>query len=288
VAVGVPWALQGEPPFGQDRLDLWAILTAWTRGRRIPAGTDIANLVALVCPLVVLVPAVFLDARGERTASDGGATPNQRGVVNAARPMTLAIATALVLAPAFVIILTGPHELGAHRDWDVVAFWGWSLTVGIVAAAIRVWTFGTLTAVCTAAVPVLVLLAGSWIGVNADTAASEHRAARLAEQSHGLEDEAKSSLEAYLAQREMNRRDAVAAVPHFERAYALAPNPRLLLQAAEARAASGDVAGARATLSRARATGALNEHNRETADIIEQRLDAMAPAAAPDTSRREH
>jgi len=91
-------------------------------------------------------------------------------------------------------------------------------------------------------------------------------------------------LEVFLGDRDMSRFHAATAGPHFERAYALAPNPRLLLLAAEARARAGEFAQARADVDRAWKSGGLNAHNQESARTLSRMIDDLERARAARTA----
>lgn len=245
---------------GGDFGDLLAVLSGWLRGRRVPAISDVLNLLVLVAPVAWVALATLRD-------------PSHRAPDGAGREALYAVALAS-LFPMILVLLTGPHELGAHRDWDTSVLFGWTLTLCAVDALLRL-PAARSRAVLAAAVPVLALVAGGWVAVNANAAAVEARADALASQPPRMEDEALGMLEVFLGDRAMNQRDAIRAAPHFERAYALAPNPRLLLLATEARARAGDFAAARADLAKAWGSGLLNARNQESARTLGQMIDAM-------------
>lgn len=245
---------------GGDFGDLFAVLSGWLRGRRVPAVSDVLNLLVLVAPLGWVALATLRDPSRQA-----------RGVAGRGALYVVALAS---LLPMVVTLLSGPHELGGHRDWDTSVLFGWTLTLCAVDAVLRL-PAARSRAVLTAAVPVLALVTGGWAAVNANANAVGARAEMLAAQPPRLEDEALSMLEVWLGDHAMNRHDAVRAAPYFERAYALAPNPRLLLLATEARARAGDFAAARADLARAWGSGALNARNQESARTLGQMIDAM-------------
>lgn len=245
---------------GGDFADLFAVLSGWLRGRRVPALSDVLNLLVLVAPVAWVALATLRD-------------PSRNARDTAGRGWLYGVAL-VSLFPMILALLTGPHELGGHRDWDTSVLFGWTLSLAAVDFILRL-PAGRARAVLAAAVPVLALVAGGWVAVNANAAAVGARAEALASQPPRMEDEARSMLEVFLGDRAMNQRDAIRAAPHFERAYALAPNPRLLLLATEARARAGDFAAARVDLAKAWGSGLLNTRNQESARTLGTMIDAM-------------
>jgi hypothetical protein len=265
-AIGLTWAMGERRHLGDDAADFGAVLMAWARGRRIPAPSDVLNLGLLLAPLGIVALAI----RGERRGAP------------AASPRWVYVTAAIGLTPLLVTILVGPHELGAHRDWDTAELLGWTGTLAALGAILRL-PAARAREVLVQCVPVLALLAGSWLAVNAHLPAVYARAEALASQPPRLVDEQLSALEVYLGEQEMNRFRAAPAAPHFERAYELAPNPRLLLLAAEARARAGEFARARADIDRARKSGALTPRNEESARVLERLVDDLERSPTPAT-----
>lgn len=262
-AAGLMWLSAGGQHLGGDAADFGGVLAAWTRGRRIPAVSDLLNIALLVAPAGVVAIAL---------SRDHG--PPRRPVGS---PGWLYAVAALSLTPLLVTVVTGPHELGAHRDWDTAVLLGLTGTLASVGAILRL-PAARARGVLAACVPVFALLAGGWVAVNAEPEAVDARAAALATQPPRMEDEQLSALEVFLGDRDMSRFQAAPAGPHFERAYALTPNPRLLLLAAEARARAADFAQARADVDRAWKSGGLNERNQQSARTLSRMIDELERA----------
>jgi hypothetical protein len=72
------------------------------------------------------------------------------------------------------------------------------------------------------------------------------------------------------------------AAPEFELAFALNPNPRRALMAAEAWAGAGDFVAARAAVARARAAGELSPSLEQSAG----RIEALIARMSADTTAR--
>jgi hypothetical protein len=225
------------------------------------APTDVLNAIALVAPLAFLAP--FLAGRASRAA---WRRPELRLVVVTAVPLVLAL---MWLFPV------GGSGLGAHRDWDANLLLGVTLCVGaglVLATLPPPRLRGALAAV----LPLLALGALSWVAVNADERAALARAEALLSRPPRLLDAQRSHLHLWFGQLSMDHRQFAAAGDHYDQAFALNPNPRRALLAAEAWAMAGDFAAARRSLGRARATPGLSPELLQGADRIEGLIDAMA------------
>jgi tetratricopeptide (TPR) repeat protein len=128
--------------------------------------------------------------------------------------------------------------------------------------------------------PVLALVAGGWLLVNASDPAVLLRARALAEKPPGLIEPHAAALHDWLGQRAMDLGEPAYAAPEFERSFELNRNPRRALLAAEAWARAGDLGQARAMLARAQAAGPLSPSVAESA----RRLAELIAALAADTT----
>jgi hypothetical protein len=260
----------GGTQLGRDLAELSRTLGA--RGFAPAPLTDVLNTLLLVAPFAWLAPAL---------------AGREALVAFARRPLFvpwLAAVVPLMIGLVWLFPL-GASGLGAHRDWDANILLGLALTVGagsLIASLPRECARAGLAA----AVPVLVLLAGGWLAVNATEDAAFRRAVALVSQPPRLSDEQTSHGWMFLGQRAMDLGQARAAADAYDRAFALNPNPRRSLMAAEAWLYAGDVAAARASLAAAR-KASLSPELETSARAIESAIVAASPVAVPaDTTAR--
>lgn len=225
---------------------------------------DIANLLLLLAPLL-LVSAVLL-----------GAPPRDIPQRPGAWLLITATAPLMVLGP---IMPVGTSGFGAHRDWDLNLLLGLTLTLGAARILARL-PAARLAGALTAALPVLALAAGSWVAVNADEGASIRRVLALAADPRALAEPQRGTLHEFLGQRAMNLGQSRAAGAYYERAFEIGGNRRRLLLAAEAWAAGGDTALARAAIARARAGATLSPELEQAAERIESLVTPPADSAS--------
>ncbi len=248
-----------------DLNDMWSAFRAVAGGAWLPP-TDVLNALFLVAPLAFLAPALA----GASTTRQALATPEGR---------LLSIA-ALLLLPLAWVIPGGPNGLGAHRDWDLDALLGLTLTV----LALRSWVLLSPARAAGAliwAAPAIAIVAAGWIGVNAHAPTALSRVEALPQGSPRMADGHLSHVYVFLGQRAMNQRQPGHAAPLYERAFQLNPNPRSLLLAAESWVLSGDIRRARSAVARARAIE-LHPSLRE----IARSLDGMIARATADSIAR--
>lgn len=263
----------GGRQLGMDLGDMTgAVSGAW---RVIPVS-DYLNTVALVAPLAWLAPWLA----GREAITGFLAWPAGRLLLSGAIP----------LLPLMWIIPANVHGLGAHRDWDLAVLGGFTLTLTAAALLARL-SPGRMRGALVCVIPLLVLHAGGWLGVNANAQATLLRAKALVEQPPGLADSHLSNLHGYLGQRAMDLGEPRFAAPEFERSFDLNRNPRRAFLAAEAWAMSGNLPAARSALARGRAAGALSptlQVSGRQLDALVARLaaDSAASAAAVDTTGR--
>jgi len=254
----------GGHQLGMDLSDMARGLSGMAR---VVPPSDYLNTVALVAPLALLAP---WPAGREALA----------GFVRAPLAGPL-IAGSLALLPLMWMVPANSSGLGAHRDWDLAALGGLTLTVAALALMARLPS-GRLRGALACVLPLLVLQAGGWVMVNASEPATLRRARAMVEQPPGLAESHLSHLHGYLGQRAMDLGFPALAAPELERSFDLNRNPRRAFIAAEAWARAGDLPRARSALARGRAAGPLSPSVGEAA----RRLDALIAQMAADSARR--
>ncbi len=227
---------------------------------------DSANVLLLLAPLAWLVVALVLGSPAANRRPEG---------------YLIGVATIplLLLGPMLPV---GTSGFGAHRDWDLNLLLGFTFTLGAARILARL-PAARLTGALIAALPVLALAAGSWVAVNADESASVRRVLALAADPKALAEPQRGTLHEFLGQRAMNLGQTRAAGAYYERAFEIGGNRRRLLLAAEAWAAAGDTAAARAAIARARAGATLSPELEQAAERIES---LVAPPADSASARR--
>ncbi len=254
----------GGRQLGMDLRDMMAALTGIAQA--VPPS-DYLNTVALVAPLAFLAPWL-----AGRDAIAGFVRSPLAGPL---------IAGSLALLPLMWMIPANSHGLGAHRDWDLAALGGLTLTLTAIAMLGRLPS-GRLRGALACALPLLVLQVGGWLLVNASERVTMTRAKALVEKPPGLAESHLSHLHGYLGQRAMDMGAPAFAAPELERSFELNRNPRRALLAAEAWARAGDLPRARSALARGRAAGPLSPSVGESA----RRLDVLITQLAADSARR--
>ncbi len=203
----------------------------------------------------------------------------------------LLAAGALPLLPLAWLLPVGENGLGAQRDFDLNLLLGLTLSVagGFLLAGL---TGPRLRGALACSLPVLMLLAGSWIAVNADEPASMRRAIGLASDPRMLAEPHRGALYVFLGQRAMDLGTPQLAGDYYDRAFEIGGNPRRELLAAEAWVVAGDTAAARRSLARARSRGPLAADLERSAALIEGLMPGYPtttgppPAAPADSARR--
>ena len=255
-------------------MDLGDMLGALGGAARAVPPSDYFNTLALVAPLAFAAP--WLSGRDELARF-------LRCPVG-----QLLLAGSILLLPVMWFVPANSHGVGAHRDWDLGVLGGLTLTLTAGALLARL-PAGRLRGALLCVLPLLVLQAGGWLGVNASGEATMRRAKALVEQPPGLIDSHLSNLHGYLGQRAMDMGAPHFAAPELERAFDLNRNPRRAMIAAEAWALAGDFAAARATLARGRAAGPLSPSLAASAlrlDTLIARIAATSAGAAADSAAR--
>jgi len=272
MAVFLTWRRAG----GQFRVDLRdLLLSARTSGLRLSAPADMANTLALVSPLIFLAPALS----GWRTLIDW----MRRGTTHLA--LVAAAPLLLLLAWLFPVGLSG---LGAQRDWDVNTLLGLSLAVA-AGSLLALMPRARLVPALAACLPVLVLGAGGWVGVNADEAASLGRVETLASAPGHVQGPQLGHLYRARGNWYMSHLQWRQAGASFDRSFELNPNPKIEILATRSWLMARDPFSARRSLGRARAAGPLPpdwERKSRSYELVIQRMEeayarAREQAAAP-------
>lgn len=264
VALLASVALSAGAQVGADLRDLWAAVRALAFLRQ--PVTDVANGLVLLAPLALLAPF----AAGRRALAAFVRSP-------------LAWLVAVTAVPLFVVVglllpLSG-NGLGAHRDWDAGLPLGIALSVA-ACALIASLPAARRRATWIVALPLCALLAGGWMAVQADSAAVERRAQALASRPPLLADLQRSHVHLFLGQRAMDQGRFADGARAYEQSFALAPNPRRALLAAEAWVLARQPVAARRMIAAARARGPLPPELESGAARLEAAL-AAEPTPAP-------
>jgi hypothetical protein len=254
----------GSRQIGMDLRDMAGALTGVARA--VPPA-DYLNTLALVAPLAFFAPWLA----GRQAGAEFLRSP-------LAGPL---IAGSLILLPLMWMVPANAHGLGAHRDWDLAALGGLTLTLTAVALLARLPS-SRLCGALACVLPLLVLQVGGWLLVNASEPVTMTRARALVEEPPGLVESHEAHLHDYLGQRAMDKEAPAFAAPEFERSFELNRNPRRALLAAEAWALAGDLPRARSALARARAAGPLSPSVAESA----RRLDLLITQLTAESARR--
>jgi len=257
-------ATGGGRQLGTDVRDLTAALASVLRA--VPPS-DFLNALALTAPLAFLAPWLV-----GRAAVAGFVRRPHAGPL---------VAGSLALLPLVWLIPANASGLGAHRDWDLAALGGVTLTI-TATALLAGLSPGRLRGALACVLPLLTLQAGGWVMVNASEIATMRRARALVEGPPGLVAPHLSHLHVYLGQRAMDLGEPAYAAPEFEHAFALNRNPRRAFLAVEAWALAGDLPRARAALAAGRAAGPLSP----SLAASERRLEELIARLAADSVRR--
>lgn len=270
LALGVTFVtsslLGAREQIGTDLQDLWIVLRSPVLFRIAP--TDVVNSLVLVAPLAVLAPLLA-----------GGA-----GIAGFARRplagLVLAAALPLLVVVGWLLPLSS-SGLGAHRDWEANIPLGISLTIA-AGALIAGLSPGRQRGALLVSLPLLVLLGGGWLAVNADPAAVERRAQALATKAPMLPELQRSHVYLFLGQRAMDASRFEDGAGAFEQSFALAPSPRRALLAAEGWILADRPVAARRMIDAARARGELSPELAAAAARLETMLaDSATSSPAP-------
>ena len=245
-----------------DALEMLRTVT----GGRAPLS-DIVNALMLVSPLAFL--ALLIVRRGLRP--DSGATP------------AVLVAGVVAYLPIALLAPAAPSGLGYHRDWDLLSF------AGFVVSLMGAWLLSCLQAdrvrvAVAACAPLLALQAGSWLAVNADASASLLRARTLAFGRPLIPADQRSHVLVLLAQREMASGNPRQSARDYEASFGLVANGNNELRAAEAWLAAGERDSARIALQRGRSAGPLSPIQEAKATALERQVaatDSVSTTAAP-------
>ena len=254
---------------GQDISELGFGLRSLHDIRFTPV-TDLANLVAAVMPLALLTP-LFAGREALRT-------------LLRSRVFALHAVALLPLAPMLLVFPVAGHGLGAHRDWEIAALPG-LLATSLAGAALGLASPARRRGALIVLLPLLLLLAGSWLVTNASERAVERRAITLAEGPHGLAGEQKAYVLVFLGYLAANRGDDAASARWFDESFAALANSRNELLAAESWLRAGDPAAARRSLLRARSVPVAPELEPGARALAGMIARAESLAAVPGAAR---
>ena len=215
--------------------------------------TDLLNLLALSAPLAILAPLLAGREGLRRFFAD-------------ARTRILLVA-ALPLLPLVWPLPVAGNGLGVHRDWDLSALLGLTLTIA-GACLLASLPVARRRAALTLIVPLLVLGAGGWVAVNADGRASLDRVAALAEGEPALGDGQRSSLYLFYGSRLLESGDPASAARVLVASWELVPSPSRGFHAAIACMRAGDLESARRVLTAVRERPGLTSGQIATADRL--------------------
>jgi hypothetical protein len=246
-------------------MDLGDMMGAWREAPRAVPPSDYLNTLALLAPLAFLAPWLA----GREALARFPRWPVAQ----------LLLAASIALLPLMWFVPANGQGLGAQRDWDLGVLGGFTLTLTAAALLARL-PAGRLHGALLCVLPLLVLQAGGWLGVNASEEATMLRARALVEQPPGLIDPHLSNLHGYLGQRAMDLGAPQFAAPELERSFELNRNPRRAILAAEAWARAGDLAAARSALARGRAAGPLSPTMAASALRLDTLIARIASASA--------
>ena len=165
----------------------------------------------------------------------------------------------------------GSIQLLLDAFLDAFALLGWTMSLGAVLLLMRL-PVARLRGALVWGLPVLVLVAGGWIAVNARESAVLRRAWVLASDPTYLSESQRGQAFLYLAQwSSMNGRDRDAAL-FFEQSYGRAPTPDRGLLAAHSWVAARDTTAGRRMLKRIRDRGGADSLATELVEKLEAEI----------------
>jgi hypothetical protein len=251
LALALLVAIVGPSLIVADLRETFQAAAGETRGPDAPF-VGFLNALWLVAPIAFLVPAIA----GRRTLAEFVRD-------RATQPLLIACAIAL---PLVWIQTTRAVGQGPHRDWDVTVLLGFPLALAGATLLARL-SAPRLRGALMILLPVVTLLGGSWLAVNADEPEAMLRVIALATQPpHGTDSQI-CGIELYLGQHAMNAGQPALAARHYDRAFELIANPRHALLASESHIMAGERAAAVTMLEKARARG-LNPELQVVADRL--------------------
>ena len=236
-AVAIATSLPASGRLSSDVSELAIALGA--DDRSLISIRDLLNLLVIVAPLIYFAPLALLSPR------TAGSMPR--------RPLW-AWLSCIGLLPLVLVFPMAPSGLGAHRDWDLAALFGTLLTIAVVTSIARLRPAAMATFV-RGALPGVLLIAMTWVAVNADSRASISRAIALAFDPRALPVPQRSHLFAFLGGDALEAGQPDLSAQWFSEAFRLNPNPRDALQSAHGWIRAGDYVKARVMLTRARERG---------------------------------
>jgi hypothetical protein len=263
VAVASGIASGGSGQVGKDLRDLFSTGIA---ALRWASPVDVANLLMLIAPLAPL--GAWLAAwRG------AGATP-------ARTPRGLVWVAALPLIPLAILYPVAPNGLGVQRDWDLSALMGWTLSVAGLLYLLRL-PEAALRRALAWVLPGLVLTAGGWLAVHADSAATLRRVEAYVAGPPLPAEPQLGHAWLYLGSWRENHGDRLGAARAYAASYDQVPTPNRGMLAVRMFAEADRFGDARRLIDRIRARGQMDSTTAEVLEDLAAQLDARERAAQP-------
>jgi hypothetical protein len=205
---------------------------------------EMANLVLLLSPLVLIAALAALVGRTRRAASAGAiAPPLARG--ESAAPPGRGAAAAVLLALALPMLVGAPFvhpAQGLFRDWDDFAALGAALSmvaawlVGACLSAARAWRWVAVSVAFGVVMPAI-----QWLALNNDVDQGLARARAFVTEPPPRTDLERAGVWDYLGIRNYQLERWVASTEAFSHAAASAPSPRMLEEWATAATRAGQL-----------------------------------------------
>ena len=250
---------------GQLGSDLRELLQGPAQGAWASLPSDVPNLLILIAPLALLAPAL----------AGGGL----RRVAADARSLPLVLAGLLYLPLVFPLPVAG-SGLGYHRDWDLALPLALALTL-LSARALAELPAARLRGAQVATVPLLVLIAGGWLAVNRDPAASLARVEALVNGAPRIGPMQRSSALLYLGDYSLAMGRPAEAARRLEESWLLVASPARGLHTVLAWVQAGEPDSAERVLRVLRADAGLPPHAAADADSLEAAIQRLRPMPGP-------
>lgn len=251
---------------GQLGSDLRELLQGPAQGAWSSLPSDLANLLVLLAPLALLAPVIA----GRDTLAR---------VLRERRTMPVLLGALVFLPLAFPLPVCG-SGLGVHRDWDLAAPLGLALTVA-AALVVSALPAARLRGALVATVPVLAIVAGGWVAVHHDPAASLARMEALLVTSPPLGPMQRSSALLFLGDHDLALGQSARAAGRLEESWRLLATPARGLHAVLAWVEAGEPDSAARVLEAVRAHAPLEGRNASDAAALAARIEALRAARQP-------
>lgn len=222
--------------------------------------SDLLNLLLVIAPLAFAAPLLA----GRRAIAAFDRDPRSRVLLLAA----------LLYSPLAFPVPVAASGLGIHRDWDLAVGLGVWLTLA-GALLLSHLDAARMRGAAVAVLPVLVLGAGGWVAVHADTAASLRRVEALANGTPSLGVAQRSAVFHFYGNRAAGIGDTRLAANLLQSSWQMVPSPSRGVQAINAWLRADEPDSARAMLSAMRARGGLPPSLVARLDSLEWQLRSM-------------